>query len=46
VAAKQTAFVDAGGQLGWLRYGAGDWRTGWTQFLQRLVEGSEESLEK
>jgi len=28
-ASKQTAFVDAEGQLGWLRYGAGDWRTGW-----------------
>jgi hypothetical protein len=26
---KETALMDAGGQMGWLRYGAGDWRTGW-----------------
>jgi glyoxylase-like metal-dependent hydrolase (beta-lactamase superfamily II) len=45
VAAKQTAFVDAGGQLGWLRYGAGDWRTGWVaSIIGDLVVRNHESV--
>jgi glyoxylase-like metal-dependent hydrolase (beta-lactamase superfamily II) len=28
-ASQETVLVDAGGQLGWLRYGGGEWRTGW-----------------
>lgn len=26
---EETATVDAGGEMGFLRYGSGDWRTGW-----------------
>jgi glyoxylase-like metal-dependent hydrolase (beta-lactamase superfamily II) len=29
-AGKENSLKDVGGQLGWLRYGRGDWRTGWT----------------
>lgn len=41
----QTAFVDAEGQLGWLRYGAGDWRTGWVaSIIGDLVVRNRESV--
>lgn len=26
---EETALTDPGGERGWLRYGSGDWRTGW-----------------
>ena len=29
----ETEIVDSLGTLGWIRYGAGDWRTGWTASL-------------
>jgi hypothetical protein len=42
-ASRQTPFVDVGGQLGWLRYGAGDWRTGWVaSIIGDLVVRSRE----
>ncbi|HEX7902071.1 MAG TPA: MBL fold metallo-hydrolase [Planctomycetota bacterium] len=31
--AEEAVTVDAGGELGFLRYGAGDWRTGWSASL-------------
>jgi glyoxylase-like metal-dependent hydrolase (beta-lactamase superfamily II) len=30
---EETALVDSWGSMGWLRYGAGDWRTGWLASL-------------
>ena len=42
-ASEPTMLTDAGGQLGWLRYGAGDWRTGWsTSLIGSLLVRSRE----
>jgi len=40
---KETALVDAFWDMGWLRYGEGDWRTGWTPSLigDLLVRGRD-----
>ena len=44
-ASEEKVLADVGGQLGWLRYGNGDWRTGWvTSMVGDLVVRSRQSL--
>ncbi|OAI40784.1 hypothetical protein AYO40_04310 [Planctomycetaceae bacterium SCGC AG-212-D15] len=42
----ETALTDSNGETGWLRYGSGDWRTGWlvSSMGDQFVRGGERVL--